>query len=128
MSKERMKALIKKMNEDEDFLRQFNQAGSLDEKSAVAKAAGLVLQPEDLQESAEVLSEEDLEEIAGGQGSYNFEERYICECTDCGWSRTVRLTQSDGGLLKAGELLMAHRNATGHSNVGIRREIEHFFP
>jgi predicted ribosomally synthesized peptide with nif11-like leader len=128
MSKESLEALIKKMNEDEEFLKRFNQAGSLHEKSAIAKTAGLELQPADLQASAEVLSEEDLEAIAGGQGSYNFEESYICECADCGWRRTVRLTQSDGGLLKAGELLMAHRNATGHGNVGIRREIEHFIP
>jgi len=29
--------------------------------------------------------------------------------------------------MKAGQLLMVHRNATGHLNNGIRREIEHFF-
>ncbi|OPL07851.1 MAG: hypothetical protein AVO33_02990 [delta proteobacterium ML8_F1] len=127
MSNERMEALIKKMNEDEDFLRRFNQAGNLHEKMAVAKTAGLLMQPEDLQESTGSLSEEELQEITGGQGNYNFEELYICECTDCGWSRTVRLTQSDGGLMKAGQLLMVHRNATGHLNNGIRREIEHFF-
>ena len=67
MSEEQLKAFIAKVQADKSLQDQLNAEGA--DPVAIAKAAGFSITLEDLKEHRQDLSDEDLEGVAGGNGT-----------------------------------------------------------
>lgn len=67
MSEEQLQAFLKAVQADASLLEQVNAAEDADAVVAIAKAAGFVIPAEALK-MEEDLSDEELKDVAGGQG------------------------------------------------------------
>ena len=78
MSEEQLKAFLEKVKADTSLQEKMKAASDADAVVAIAKAAGFVISAEDIQsmQSATELSDDELEGVAGGGGSY-----YGCTAT-----------------------------------------------
>ena len=66
MSEEQLKAFIAKVQADPSLLEQLKAEGA--DHVAIAKAAGFSITTEDLKEHLQTLSDDELEDVAGGSG------------------------------------------------------------
>ena len=70
MSEESAKAFLEKFASDEEFRKSIENAASDEERQKIVKEAGFEFTKDDLKEvaaSSEILSEQDLEKVAGGR-------------------------------------------------------------
>ena len=65
MSEEQLKAFLEKVKGDTSFQEQLNGA-DVDAVVAIAKAAGFVISADDLKRAQAEISDEELENVAGG--------------------------------------------------------------
>ena len=72
MSEEQLKAFMEAVKADSGLQGQLKAAGDTDAVVAIAKAAGFVISPDELQRAQAEISEDELEGVAGGGG------RYVC--------------------------------------------------
>ena len=68
MSEEQLKAFIAKVQADTSLQEQLKAEGA--DVVAIAKAAGFSITTEDLKEHRQTLSDDELEGVAGGLGTY----------------------------------------------------------
>ena len=72
MSKEQLKAFLKKVESDTSLQEKMKAAGDADAVIALAKEVGFMISAEDIADASSELSEEDLESVAGGVFSGDF--------------------------------------------------------
>jgi len=83
MSEEQLKAFLEAVKADADLQEQLKAAGDADAVVAIAKAAGFVISAEELQRDQAEISEEELEDVAGGRPK----QTYWCS-NHCSWECT----------------------------------------
>ena len=66
MSEEQLKAFLEKVKADTSLQEKLNAAADANAVAAIAKEAGFMIPAEDLTKAQSVLSEEELEGVAGG--------------------------------------------------------------
>ena len=89
MSEEQLKAFLEKVKADTSLQEKLNGAADADAVMQIAKAAGFAITAEDIQSmqsSTTELSDEELEEAAGGNGG--------CFCSKMPDGRRLSLTQN----------------------------------
>ena len=69
MSEEQLKAFLEKVKADTSLQEKLNEAADADAVVEIAKEAGFSITAEDMQSSTAELSDEELEEAAGGTGT-----------------------------------------------------------
>ena len=69
MSEEQLKAFLEKVKGDTSLQEKLNEAADADAVVEIAKEAGFSITAEDMQSSTAELSDEELEEAAGGTGT-----------------------------------------------------------
>ena len=69
MSEEQLKAFLEKAKADTSLQEKLNEAADADAVVEIAKEAGFSITAEDMQSSTAELSDEELEEAAGGTGT-----------------------------------------------------------
>ena len=80
MSEEQLRAFIAKVQSDPSLQEQLKSEGA--DPIAIAKAAGFEVTTEDLNSHRQNLTEDELEGVAGGGGTYG-EGKYSKACTAC---------------------------------------------
>ena len=89
MSEEQLKAFLEKVKGDASLQEKLNGAADADAVMQIAKAAGFAITAEDIQSmqsSTTELSDEELEEAAGGSGG--------CYCSQMPDGRKLSLTRN----------------------------------
>ena len=66
MSKEQLKAFLEKVKADTSLQEQLNAATNIDAVVEIAKASGFVISADDLKKAQAEVSDEELENAAGG--------------------------------------------------------------
>ena len=66
MSEEQLKAFLEKVKDDTSLQEKLNSASDADAVAAIAKDAGFMISAEDLKNAQSEISEEELENVAGG--------------------------------------------------------------
>ena len=69
MSEEQLKAFLEAVKADAGLQEKLKAAGDADAVVAIAKAAGFVISAEELKRAQTEISEEELEDVAGGCGA-----------------------------------------------------------
>mgnify|MGYP001179215883 FL=1 len=83
MSEEQLKAFMEKVKGDTSLQEKLNAASDADAVAAIAKEAGFMICADDLTKAQSELSEEELENVAGGQKEYTctwFQRWMTCSC------------------------------------------------
>ena len=70
MSEEQLKAFLEKVKGDTSLQEKLKEAADSDAVVAIAKEAGLMISADDLAKAKSELSDEELEDVAGGQWSH----------------------------------------------------------
>ena len=71
MSEEQLKAFLEKVNTDTSLQEKLKAAGDVGAALTIARDAGFSISTADLEKAQSELSEEELEDVAGG-GRYNY--------------------------------------------------------
>lgn len=66
MSIESAKACIERMKTDEDFAKQVGGCKDADTRMAIVRAAGYEFTPEEIRKVSEELTDDELDDVAGG--------------------------------------------------------------
>ena len=74
MSEEQLKAFLEKVQVDTSLQEKLKAATDVDAVVAIAKAAGFVISPDALKKAQAEVSEEELEDVAGGHNYLSDEE------------------------------------------------------
>ena len=69
MSEEQLKAFLEKVKADTSLQEKLKAASDADAVVAIAKAAGFTITTEDLNSHRQILTEDELEGVAGGIGN-----------------------------------------------------------
>ena len=80
MSEEQLKAFLEAVKADVGLQEKLNAAKDVDAVVAIAKAAGFVISAEELKRAKVEVSEEELEDVAGG-GYIRFGETFDRACS-----------------------------------------------
>ena len=84
MSEEQLKAFLEKVKGDTSLQEKLKAAGDANAVAAIAKEAGFSISADDLTTKAQSeISEEELENVAGGQKEYTctwFQRWMTCSC------------------------------------------------
>lgn len=83
MSEEQLNRLLEALKSDKSLQEKLKAATSADSFSAVAKEAGFDISPDEIQQAQQLLSEEELDGVAGGGGCGNCTSTYgaTLDCT-----------------------------------------------
>jgi len=67
MTEQQLKSFLKACSEDAGLLDRVSQAKTVDEAVSIARAAGFPIEPSELLNASQELTDNDLENVAGGQ-------------------------------------------------------------
>ena len=89
MSEEQLKAFQAAIQADNALQEKLKTAGDADAVVAIAKAAGFLISAEELQRAQAEISEEELEDVAGGRNYHNacllYGQLSGVQSATCGW-------------------------------------------
>ena len=86
MSLEQLKAFLSKVKGDTSLQEKLKAAADSDAVLAIAKDAGFMISADDLKNAQSIISDEELEGVAGG----------AVHCLNRAWGETLCTNQSDG--------------------------------
>ena len=78
MSEEQLKAFLEKVKADTNLQEKLKAAADVDAVASIAKEAGFSISSHDLNKAQIEISDEELEGVAGGCNSWNFEIHNGC--------------------------------------------------
>jgi len=78
MSQEDLQKFLEAVREDPSLQKKLEAAGDADGAVAVAQAAGFTISAQKLKQAEAELSEEDLEEVAGGSRAHRIASHHHC--------------------------------------------------
>ena len=94
MSEEQLKAFLDAVKADAGLQQKIKAAADADAVVAIAKAAGFVISTEELLQTQNMLSDEELESVAGGCGPggislFSQLNPYTQGCGECGLTKVI---------------------------------------
>jgi predicted ribosomally synthesized peptide with nif11-like leader len=79
MSEEQLKAFLEAIKADAGLQEQLQAAAEADAVVAIAKAAGFVISVEELKNAKSLITDEELESLAGGHSAYYCKPEHVSE-------------------------------------------------